>query len=122
RIEFRSVVVRDHTGKMGGDVGRGEDPEFRKHRHLVFNRHFLAVTEVASGSSKRRYFMGLREQTDVIRNDARGPHARPEDFDASSVPLALWEVRSAEILRWILCVVRVVGRADHGLIGENVNG
>src|SRR5207249_4761127 len=62
RVEFRSKVVRDNAGEVGGDVSRGEDPELRQRRRLVIERDFLAVAEIASSSGERRYFMGLREQ------------------------------------------------------------
>src|SRR5438132_10753974 len=40
---------------------------------------------VALGAGERRDFRRLREQADEVRDDARGPHARPEYFDAAGV-------------------------------------
>src|SRR5882762_5563615 len=106
---------------MGGDVGRGKEPELRQRRRLVYECYYLAVAEIASSSGERRYFAGLGKQTDVIGNDTRRTHAGPENFNASRVAFALWIDRSAQVLRWILCIVGVVGGADHSLVGKDVN-
>ena len=101
---------------MRGGVRRGEDVELRQRRCLVLERDFLAVAEIASCSGEWGHFEGLREQTDVVWNNARSSHARPVRFDTSGVALVAGEGKGAEILRWVLRIVRVVGSANRGLV------
>src|SRR5207245_278728 len=78
---------------------------------LVIELYQLAVAEVALGAGERRHFGRLREQADVVGNDARGAHARPEALDAAGVALVARERRlSSESLRRILRVGRVEAR------------
>src|SRR5256885_14990090 len=111
---------RRHTRLQGdwssdvcsSDLCRGEHPELRQRGGLLTEGHQLAVAEVALGAGERRHFGRLREQADEVGNDARGPHARPEYFDASGVTLAAGQGRlSSESLRRILRVGQI-GRAS----------
>src|SRR5438045_1308711 len=60
-----------------------------------------------------------REQADVVGNDARRSHARPEGLHAPGITLVTWH--NAQILRRVLCIVGVVGGADGRLVGNNVD-
>ena len=47
-------------------MSRSVNVEFGGGGHLVAQRHFLAVAQVAARSGERRYLFRLREQTDVV--------------------------------------------------------
>ena len=87
RIEFRGEVVGDDAGVVGGGVSRGEDPELRQRGGLVIQCHELPVAQIAQRSGERRDFFRLREQADVVGNNARLTHAGPEGLDAAGVAL-----------------------------------
>ena len=132
RIELGGEVIGDDAGEVRGDVRRGKDPELRERGRLVIELYQLAIAEVALGAGERRHFGRLREQADVVGNDARGAHARPEALDAAGVALVARERRlSSESLRRILRVgrvearqpalVAVVDRSHVGLVGQDVD-
>src|SRR5205807_2102777 len=132
RIELGGEVVGDDAGEVRGDVRRGEHPELRERGGLVIELYQLAIAQVALGAGERRHFRRLREQADVVRNDARGADARPEALDAAGVALVARQGRlSSESLRRILRVGRVVGRQrplvavvdgrNGGLVGQDVD-
>src|SRR5258706_16410410 len=90
-------------------MSRGEDVELRQRRGQVLERDFLTVAEIASRAGERRDFRRLREQADVIGDDARGAHAGPEGLHASGVALVAGEGKRAPILRRIFRGVWIVG-------------
>src|SRR5258706_14682050 len=90
-------------------MSRGEDVELRQRRGQVLERDFLTVAEISSRAGERRDFRRLREQADVIGDDARGAHAGPEGLHASGVALVAGGTKKAQILRRILLVVRILG-------------
>src|SRR5207249_10696945 len=86
-IEFWSVIVRDDSGGVGGDVGGAEDVELRQRRHLFLQVDFLAVAQRPCRPSDGRYFLGLREDAHEVRHDTLLAYARPELLYASRITL-----------------------------------
>ena len=116
RVEFRREVIGHRAGEMAGHVRRGEHVELRQCRVLVFQRHFLAIAQVAHGAREGRILARGRVQTVPIRHLALDADAGPEGLDAAGVtfvtrhgPEAVGQIQRAR-------VVAVVGRAHLRLV------
>ena len=103
---------------MGRDVGRTEHVEICLVRRLVVERDFLPVAETTRSARERRHLLGVRKQADVIGNHAYVANAGPEFFDDGPYVQRMPRV-SPEIRRGVIRVVRIVGAANGGLIGQD---
>src|SRR5271165_4748236 len=110
-IEFRGVVVRNAASELRGNMSRGVNVELRDRAHLVGERNFLAVAQVAGRSGERRNLVGLRVQAYVVGHDTRLAYARPgwlRDEPGNDIVAR----RGPQTLRGILGVVSVVTGAS----------
>src|SRR5271165_2464830 len=108
-IEFRGVVVRNAASELRGNMSGGVNVELRDRAHLVGERNFLAVAQVAGRSGERRNLVGLRVQAYVVGHDTRLAHAGPgwlRDEPGNDIVAR----RGPEALRRVLGVVGVVAR------------
>src|SRR6185437_9968875 len=106
---------------MRSGVGRGEHIELRQRRHLISERYFLAIAQVADCARERSHFSRLREQADEVWDGALLANARPERFYAAGITFLAGEYGSPQILGGILGVVGIVSSTDFCLVRQNEN-
>src|SRR3954468_12767087 len=106
---------------MRSGVGRGEHIELRQRRHLISERNFLAVAQIADCAREWSYLSRLREQADEVWNSELLANARPERFYAAGITLLAGEYGPSQILGGILGVVGIVSSTDFCLVRQNEN-